>query len=131
MTPREAFKIGFVKSCLAAGLKTAEEIEKRAEQAEAVLVKRAGMHGVMGIADAPVAFARKYRGPLMIGAPLALGAAAGYGASKLTAPDVTPEEVRQQELIDELRHWTRRARESAKHKAVRLAPLSGGTGGDW
>lgn len=106
MSPREAFKEGFARRCAEEGL-TPEQVDARIEKAASIWSNLVQNHGTQ----------------LALGAPLALGAAGGYAAHHLTSNDIDEEDVRKQELIDELRQWTRRAKEQQKSKALRLTPM--------
>src|SRR5947209_9355025 len=106
MTPREAFKMGFARRCAEEGL-TPEQAAARVEKAAAYLEKNANLLGDL---------AAKHPMELAVGAPMAAGALGGWAAHQLTSHDVDEEDVRKRELIDELRHWARRAREQPKAK---------------
>jgi hypothetical protein len=111
MTARDAFKIGFLLRCADAAMPPAA-VTATMQKAAALMEKRA-----FGFSDlAPV-------GNLAIGAgiaaPAVAGAGIGYLASQAASPEVDEEDVRKRELIDELRHYARRAREKQKAKTLR------------
>lgn len=106
MTPREAFKEGFIRRCSEEGL-TPEQTEARIEKAASFWNNLVANHGTQ----------------LALAAPVAVGALGGYAAHHLTNNDTDEEDVRKQELIDELRQWTRRAKEQQKSKVLRLTPM--------
>lgn len=119
ITPREAFRIGFLKRCVDDGL-TPAETRDRVEKAAAFLEKQAT--GPVELAGGAL---NKMLGSAMtygIALPVAAGVGGGYLANKLTEDDLDEDDVRKQELIDELRHWTRRANEQNKLKLLR--PIS-------
>lgn len=131
LTAREAFKVGFMLRCADEGL-TPAQAQERIEKAagffkestrflEPVVqaVKPLSTVAETVEANKPVS---KFLTNILWGAPLAVGAAGGYAAHKLTANDIDEEDVRKQELIDELRHWTRRAREQQKARKTLLTP---------
>lgn len=112
LTPREAFRIGFLMRCADEGLDAAGT-QHRIEKAAALVEKQAGpLSALSGLAG--------HAGGLALAAPLALGAGGGLLASSLTSDSIDEDDVRQQELIAELKHWARRAREQRKMRA--LAP---------
>ena len=112
LTPREAFRIGFVMRCADEGL-TGEQVRERVEKAAALVEKRGGpLSALGGLAG--------HAGGLLLAAPLAAGVGGGYLAHKMVEDSVDEDDVRQQELIAELKHWARRAREQRKMRA--LAP---------
>jgi hypothetical protein len=123
LTPREAFKVGFLTHCAKLGMHSSE-IEEFAKTASA-LVKQGFLDRVM---DAAGAAAKGVGGaiggmsmPVLAGmllAPPAIGAAAGYGLGRMTdIDDEDVDSIKQQELIDEymrnaerLRHRNRNFR---------------------
>lgn len=130
VTPRDAFKYGFVKQCKDAGL-TDNQITERAELALAHVEKKAtpgalwsSLQGMWDSAHAPAtanaaggggepAFNKK----LLLasaGIPLAVGAGAGMMASKLKGNFVDDEDVKNQEVIDELRRQTELAKQNQR-----------------
>lgn len=121
MTNKEAFHIGFLLGCAEEGV-SGPEAEQLLTKVAAFLERSAGVLGdlydgtknlaslgIHGISGAAIAL------------PVAAGAGAGYLVHKLQNHDVEPEDVRTQELIDELKHWARRAQEQRKTKLMRLA----------
>ncbi len=108
LTAREAFKVGFMLKCAEAGLSRAE--------IEACMVKAAGMWGDITSAAAPVMNAV---GTASIAAPILAGAGVGYLAHRSATPDIDENELKTQELIEELKHYARRAKEHQRVKAMR------------
>lgn len=99
LTPREAFKFGFLARCVEDGLSPAQVVEKAA----AVFI-----HDPFGAAeDAAKSTAKLMMGvgvPLALAAPPVLGGLAGFGLSRAT--DVNQrdvDEVKNDELTDEYR----------------------------
>lgn len=108
MSPPDAFKAGFFFACGDMGL-TGPEVTALAEKAAALLDKRAFMSGLQDTALSAA-----------VGLPVLTGAGVGYMAHKLRGGgQVDPEDVRTQELIDELKKFTARARESQRQRALR------------
>lgn len=124
LTEREAFKVGFMLRCADEGLSPAQT-QDRVEKA-AHFLKRANVSPLVPsglshlVPQDPIRFKAMVNASLAV--PMALGAVGGYGAHKMTASDIDEEDVRKQELIDELRHWTRRAQEQQKAKMLQLSP---------
>ena len=105
LTPDEAFKIGFLMACADRGMTGGEAAETAASLADAV-VKRASLLD-------------NTAGQLLMGVPIALGAGAGMLAHQTSRTDIDEEDVRQREMIEELKHWARRAREAQRLRAYR------------
>ncbi len=111
MNPRDAFKAGFLQACGEMGL-TGAQVKDLTVKAAALLEKRAfGDELASGFAN--------LAGGLALGVPTAAGALAGYGLHKLQGNQVDPDDVKKQELIQELRTYARRARESQKNRQLR------------
>ena len=110
MTPREAFRAGFLTRCAELGRTPAQV---------AVMVDQAA-----GLTDAAVKHAislgRAALG-LGVGLPLALGAGAGYVAAAGKNEDVDVEDVKREELLRELKRLTRDARDVARRRTVRAS----------
>lgn len=99
-TNKEAFRMGFLARCAEEGL-TGEQLQSRIKSAAD---KQAGIGTWLGyIAGLPPAIG------------LAGGAALGYGAAKLTAPDVDEDDIKAKELEETYKIYEQRAR--AKRKA--------------
>lgn len=120
LTPREAFKIGFMLRCAEEGLDPAQ-VQDRIQKAAAVLLEKQALLGGL-ISSDDVRSGLGGLANLGIGAamtvPIGIGLLGGYLANRAREADVDEEDVRNRELIDELRHWTRRARERAKVKRL-------------
>jgi hypothetical protein len=115
MLPQEAFKVGFMLRCADEGLSPAEA-QERIQKAAACMEKQsiqALTSGLQGLGDLGLAGA--------IGAPVGLGVLGGYLLNKARESEVDEDDVRRDELIQELKHWTRRAKEQQKAKLLRLA----------
>lgn len=124
MTPREAFKIGFLSRFAELGMPGAE-IEKCAAAAVALLEKQANpLAALMNTAPSTAASLAGTAGsiavPLAVAAPLVIGGGLGIVAGKAQDSDVDPEDVKKQELIDEFRHQVRQMQERRDSKATRF-----------
>lgn len=103
LTPRQAFKFGFLMRCAEEGL-TQQETTAR--------IKLAGIMSSLGnlaVAAPAVTLAASGVG----------GAALGYGAAKLTEPDADPEEAKLQELMAAYRMYADHARRNTKQRGYR------------
>lgn len=110
MTPRDAFKVGFMLGCADQGLSGQESAELMNKAAE-LLEKNADLLGNLG----------SIIGTTALVAPIAAGAGAGYLAHQAANPEIDEDSIRKRELIEEFRHYARRAREQQKVKALRLS----------
>lgn len=126
MTPAQAFKLAFLQDCANRGL-TMEQIR---EAVKAAVVKTAGLTDLVtrpynAAFDAlgNLGSTAKFVGGLgLIAGPPVLGAAAGYGAAKLTDwDDMDTEEAKKRELIDMYRRYSLQAKQNAAAKQRRLA----------
>lgn len=94
LTPREAFKVGFLARCAEEGL-SADQIADRVKFASDKMASF--MDGLAGVGKSVVSTGV----PLAAIAPIALGGMAGYGLSRMTDIDDTDvDEVKNQELLD-------------------------------
>lgn len=132
MTPDQAFKLAFLQTCAESGM-TMPEIE--AAVADAV-EKTAGLTDFLSkpydaAFDAATSLGNTAKlvggAGLLLGPPLA-GAAAGYGAAKLTdIDDMDTEEAKKRELIDQYRLLAasalrnREARQRREGRPIRYA----------
>lgn len=113
MTPRQAFKFGFLLKCAELGLSEAEQHDY--------------LDRALKLASGPAAAAWSLmKGIPMLGLATAggLGAGAGYLAAKATEPEVDPEEFKQWELIAALRQHADHARRASQQLQLRGAPMS-------
>jgi hypothetical protein len=121
LTAVEAFRVGFALRCADEGL-TKEAMAARVERAAALLEKRAGPLTDVTGAIKNIGSGAQALGSsgLLWGAALPLGAGAlgGHLLAKAVGDDVDEEDVRKREMIDELKHWARRAREHKKSRAI-------------
>lgn len=129
MTPREAFKVGFLARCVEDGCDSAA-IQQRAKQAadklagvEAIVRGLAKLPGQAASLAKPVVSAiAGYGPPALLAAPIAAGGILGYAGGKLTDIDDTDvAEVKQREVIDELRRQTQRLRQLQASRQRRAA----------
>lgn len=116
LTPREAFKVGFLRRCADSGLsveETHQAVKQAMEMVKSAVVPqfisdigkdaitapyRAGTAALAGTAST---LGNYGLGALLLG-PAALGAAGGYGLSRLTDIDDTDvDAIKKRELIDE------------------------------
>lgn len=110
LTPREAFKVGFLARCAEEGL-SADQIAARVKFAQD---KFAGlMAGLSSVGSSALSTGL----PLALLAPIALGGVAGYGLSRATDIDDTDvDEIKNQELLDTYAQQTAKVK---RQKAVR------------
>lgn len=110
LTPREAFKVGFLARCAEEGL-SPDQIAARVKFAADKFA---------GLMDAAAGLGKSVVGtglPLALLAPVALGGMAGYGLSRATDIDDTDvAEIKNQELLDSYAQETARLK---RQKAVR------------
>lgn len=116
MNHREAFTVGFLTRCADRGLNGAET-SVRMQKAALLLEKRA----FLGQDTLTSALGSGVQGATALGVTLPLLAGAGIGAlaHHATTPEVDEEDVKKQELIDEFRHYARRAREKQQARTLR------------
>jgi hypothetical protein len=109
LSPRENFKFAFLSRCIESGITTPEEIHQTVKRALDELStpaeKRAG--GAMDLL-------RDFSGWTLAGmaaAPPVLGAGLGYATARAgDVDDADVEEVKRQEVIDELKRQAKRLR---------------------
>lgn len=104
MTPREAFRFGFLARCVESNL-TPEQTHELAKTAFDVLEKQA-MQPVQAMVDAAKAVGYP-AAALALAAPPALGGLAAYFSNKATdIDDDDVESIKRQELISQYRRMT-------------------------
>lgn len=124
LTPREAFKCGFVKECQDQGLTEAQTLE-RIEQTLDNLQKQAiGLDALNRASEWLHSFKPTEidRGKLMsilglstaFGAPFLAGMGTGVLGSKLKGNFVDDKDVKNQELVEELRRQTQLAKQQQR-----------------
>lgn len=120
LTTREAFKAGFLLKCADLGL-SGKEATECIQKATELLTKQAfmGQDTLSGFAGSTLGMGRNLGTMAAISLPVALGGAAGYLANEAVSPEVDEEDVKKQEIIDELNHYARRAREKQQSKTLR------------
>jgi hypothetical protein len=125
LSPREAFKAGFLARCLDDGL-TADQIAGRAEKAAAALEKVGSLGQLAGqavsLAGKAVGGLAGYGVPLAIAGPPVLGGVAGYGLARAT--DIDPsdvDDVKDREVVDEYRRQADRLRRQTAARDYRRA----------
>jgi hypothetical protein len=122
LTEKEAFRLGFLTRCAEEGL-TGEDLRGRVKQASVnpadwLLPIGAGGLGLYLASRSPVV------GPLVGLVPaagLAAGSALGYGAAKVTEPNISADDIKAQELADTYRIYAQRARANRQAKKYRQA----------
>lgn len=126
LTALEAFKYGFISRCVEDRL-TPDQIAASAEKAAAFMEKGASLSGLLTTAlGKTVDFggrlgstALSYGLPAALAAPPIIGGIAGYGLARATDIDDTDvSEIKDHEVIDELRRQT----EKLKHSRPRNNP---------
>lgn len=120
LNPRQAFKMGFIARCIEQGHTTPEQISEQVKLASDQLDK-AALWGENIVGEMIEAGGRglsalgNYAVPLAVAAPPVLGAAAGYGMSRLTdVDDSDVDEAKKQEVIAALRQHAARLRQHAR-----------------
>jgi hypothetical protein len=115
LTPCEAFQIGFLTRCADEAL-TGTQVRTRIEKAASFIEKRA-INLTEGLANlGGMGFNTALS--LGIAAPVGLGVLGGVLANKATEDSISDEDVQKRELIDELKHWARRAREQRRMRQL-------------
>lgn len=108
LTPREAFRVGFLMGCADRGL-TGEQVKAAALRAKNAF----DLNSLKPVGDAAWAAA--------VGLPIAAGAGLGYLAHRAASPDVDDDDIKKQELIEEMRHYARVARDRQRVRALRAS----------
>lgn len=126
VTNKEAFRLGFLTRCAEEGL-TGEELRGRIKQAFMVptgyAVPALAVLGGLALASGQGGSLGTIAGlPSAVG--LAGGAALGYGAAKLTEPDISADDIKAQELADTYRVYARKMEAARKARQYRRNPLS-------
>jgi hypothetical protein len=101
MDSRQAFKIGFLARCAEEGL-TGEQVRERLQKAASLLGSLPDLATTAAVT-----------------LPVMAGAGLGYMAHRSAGRDVDEDDIRKRELIEELRHYARRARDQQKVKSLR------------
>jgi hypothetical protein len=114
LTSREAFKTAFISRCIEEGFTSPQQVHQRVklamEKLQAVGTEKKAIPGLGSAVDA-IGRLGSAAVPLALAAPPVLGAGLGYAAARATDIDDTDvDEIRRQELIDELRRQARRHR---------------------
>lgn len=100
LTPREAFKVGFISHCIDQGI----DLSKAAGDIDDLVEKVAGLTDLPGkaldLAKPVISNALGYGIPIGIAAPPILGGLAGYGIAKATdADDTDVDEIKKREKV--------------------------------
>lgn len=120
LTEKEAFRLGFLTRCAEEGL-VGEDLRARLKQASAADYVLPAVTGGLGLY---LASRIPGVGPLVGLVPAAglmAGSALGYGAAKMTEPDVSSDDIKAQELADTYRIYAQRARANRRAKKYRQA----------
>lgn len=113
MSPKDAFKVGFLSRCVEEG----RSIEEIPPLVKAALEKVAFLKDLLGGAKSLGSTALSVGAPMALAAPPLLGGVAGYTAAKLTDVDDTDvNEIKKRELIEELQRQTDRL---TRERAIR------------
>lgn len=126
VTNKEAFRLGFLTRCAEEGL-TGEELHGRIKQAIALptsyAVPALAVLGGLALASGQGGSLGTIAGlPSAVG--LAGGAALGYGAAKMTEPDISADDIKAQELADTYRIYAKKMEAARKARMYRRNPLS-------
>lgn len=125
MSEKEAFRLGFLTRCAEEGLTGSAlqaRIKKAADKRAYTQYILPGLMGVGGLVMASRLFGPNLTGAaigLPAAAGLAGGAALGYGAAKVTEPDISAEDIKAQELADTYRVYAAKARANRKAQKYR------------
>lgn len=118
MTPREAFKVGFLLRCVEEGLST-EDAQLRVKRASWLGdAANAGSRVVSGLAG-PVALAA-------VGLPIVAGVAGGHLAAKAVDDKSDVTEAKTNEILAEYQRLTDQAKRQTALKRLRGLPTLGG-----
>ena len=132
VTTKEAFRLGFLARCAEEGL-TGEHLNARIKSAAEKqsigwLIPAAGLAaaGAGGLAIARggvrdlASGAGTLAGLIPAGGLLA-GAGLGYGAAKMTEPNITDDDIKAQELADTYRIYAEKAKANRRARQYRVA----------
>lgn len=130
VTAKEAFRLGFLARCAEEGLTGAHletRIKSAAEKQSLVWLLPAGLaaaglgyglirDGVSGLANSTATLAGLIPAGGLLG-----GAALGYGAAKMTEPNITDDDIKSQELADTYRIYAEKAKANRRARQYRVA----------
>ena len=130
VTTKEAFRLGFLTRCAEEGL-TGEHLNARIKSAAekksfvwALPALGLGAMGAYGLArggiDGLTGGIGTMAGLIPAGGLLG-GAALGYGAAKMTEPNITDEDIKSQELADTYRIYAEKAKANRRARQYRVA----------
>lgn len=129
VTAKEAFRLGFLARCAQEGL-TGEHLSARIKSAaekQSILgmaLLGLGAAGAYGLASGGIAGVLNGAGTvagLIPAGGLLGGAALGYGAAKMTEPNITDEDIKSQELADTYRIYAEKAKANRRARQYRVA----------
>lgn len=128
VTAKEAFRLGFLARCAEEGL-TGEHLNTRIKSAAEKqswlpLLLGLGAAGAYGLASGGIAGVLNGAGTvagLVPAGGLLGGAALGYGAAKMTEPNITDEDIKSQELADTYRIYAEKAKANRRARQYRVA----------
>ena len=130
VTAKEAFRLGFLARCAEEGL-TGEHLSARIKSAAEkqswiipALSLGATALGGLAIARSGVKDVTNGAGLLAGLIPaggLLAGAGLGYGAAKMTEPNITDEDIKAQELADTYRIYAEKAKANRRARQYRVA----------
>ena len=125
---KQAFKLGFAAYCSDQGMTTAEATqfaEKSAWGWGAAAAAIPGAISATGQALGHGVEAAKKLSLIGLGLPaaagLALGGGLGYGAAKFNEPDITPEDIKAQEIAETYKRYTDRIKARRAYQQYREA----------
>ena len=132
VTAKEAFRLGFLARCAEEGL-TGERLDTRIKSA-AEKQSLGWLLPAAGLAAAGIGTAAALRGGLhdlasgagtlaglIPAGGLIAGAGLGYGAAKLTEPNITDDDIKAQELADTYRIYADKAKANRRARQYRVA----------
>jgi hypothetical protein len=130
VTAKEAFRLGFLARCAEEGL-TGEHLDARIKSAAekqswwwtipaAGVAALAGGSLIRGGVHDAVSGLGTAAGLIPAGGLLA-GAGLGYGAAKMTEPNITDDDIKAQELADTYRIYAEKAKANRRARQYRVA----------
>lgn len=130
VTAKEAFRLGFLARCAEEGL-TGEHLNTRIKSAAE---KQSWLPLALGLGTAALGGAALARGGvrdlasgagvlagLIPAGGLMAGAGLGYGAAKMTEPNITDSDIKAQELADTYRIYAEKAKANRRARQYRVA----------
>jgi hypothetical protein len=117
LTPKEAFKVGFMARCIEDGLDAAAMCRAAKTAAEKSAILSATIGAAKDLGKGVMDVASGWGVPLLLAAPPIAGGLAGYGLARATDVDDTDvSEIKDREVIDEYRRQTKQL---SRQRAIR------------